>query len=115
MGTYSSNVSLKVNAAISNAVTSGTLYTAPATGYAIVNLFITSTSGNATIRVGGRDVLQAYNPGSEHISSNAPVDNGSPGVSGISAQGIMVGPSQAVTVVGTGTFQISGVEFINTP
>jgi hypothetical protein len=91
----SSNTTIKVNAAVGNTVTgNGTVYTAPADGYAIVNLVLSGSWGG-TVRVGGRDLL-----------SNATTQNT-----------IYIGPSQSLVVssYSAGTLNISGVEFINTP
>jgi len=84
----------EINAAVSNSRTStGTLYTAPATGFAIVNL-ATFGGGASTFTVDGRRV---------HVGTESYV------------QGIYVGPSQvlAVTIGGGETAQVSGVEFVN--
>lgn len=93
----SSNTTLKVNAAISATTSfSGTLYTAPANGYAIVNLSGSSSGGTTLISIGGRPALST--------------------TGFIIGQTAFVGPSQSVTAaIGTGIASISGVEFVNTP
>lgn len=91
MATYGGGT--QVNAAVSNSVSTGTLYTAPADGYAIVNLHV--TTGATDLAVGGRAIYDA-----------APT--------GTNLFGVMVGPSQAVTISGSSkSVQISGVEFKN--
>ena len=100
---------IKINGAVSasgtaNNSTSAAFYTAPATGYAIVNVSYTNTgSGAIQVLVAGRKVLF---PTSGNISG--PQN---------SAFNIYVGPSQAVTcfaaVSTTITVEITGVEFIN--
>ena len=85
--------SMLVSAGVSNATTStGTLYTAPASGYAILNLYVQS-GAVVGVEVGGNIVFDE--------------NTGFHGT-------IYVGPSQAVTVfsnIGTATVSISGVEF----
>lgn len=105
----SSNVTIKTNAAVSatkSVNTAGTstdtLYTAPANGYAIINLFVTAfASTTLTITIGGRTIST---------------------ISAVYTESKMyhVGPSQAVVITVTGatgvtTVVCSGVEFINTP
>ena len=94
----SSNTTLKVNAAISASTSiSATLYTAPANGYAIVNLTASSSAGGTTITIGGRNVISVT-------------------TATVLGQTAYVGPSQSVVAtIGTGNAQISGVEFVNTP
>lgn len=100
----SSNTTIKINAAISNGVAtngfvgnSATAYTAPANGYAIVNIFLSGNGPRAT--VAGRTVTSS-------TTGN---------------QGVYVGPSQALAVVQDGatgpsaSMVVSGVEFVNTP
>lgn len=100
MATYSSNTTIKTNAAISVARTStGTFYTAPATGYGIANVFVSSFgSGTISVTVGTRVVFTATGV------STLPVT-------------IYIGPSQAVacTISATAQVDLSGVEFLNTP
>jgi hypothetical protein len=91
----SSNTTIKVNAAVgATFATNGTVYTAPADGYAIVNLVL-SGGFNATVQVGGRNIL-----------STASTQNT-----------VYIGPSQSLVVsfYSAGTLWISGVSFINTP
>lgn len=122
MATYSSNTTIKLNAAVSATATittssgtsnSATVYTAPASTYAIINLYdVTSTSGappspSFAVSVGGRTFYTATTATSTQFT------------------GIYVGPGQAVAIsssqgVGAGsstshTCQVSGVNFTNTP
>lgn len=105
----SNNVTIKTSAAVSatkSVNTSGTstdtLYTAPATGYAIINLFVTAfASTQLVVSIGGRTVL---------ISTA--VDSQS--------RTFYVGPSQSVVATVTGaagltTVVTSGIEYINSP
>ncbi len=108
MATYGNNVTLKVSAAVSNQITaaSGTLYTAAANSYAVVNIAHTYLAGSstATITVAGRNICQ-ITAGSNTQPSNNNIT-------------VYVGPSQAVAFSGANgaaTTYISGVEFINTP
>lgn len=93
----SSNTTIKVNAAVSanNSSTSGTIYTAPANGYAIVNI-LNSNAAN-TVSIGGQLVISAVLINPSNI--------------------FYVGPSQAITYAAGAINQIriSGVEFVNTP
>ena len=104
MATYSSNTTLKMNAAVSATFSvtttggSGTMYTAPATGYAVVNLSAKAAGGSFTGYwiVGGR------------------------ALAGDTNVGVFVGPSQTIswqtaTYSTTGSVTISGVSFVNTP
>jgi hypothetical protein len=95
----SSNTTIKVNAAVSGSGTAGSggnanIYTAPANGYAIVQVGV-STGGFGSWQVGGRAVAAG------------------------STIHFYVGPNQTVTAInGSGfsnTAVCSGVEFINTP
>lgn len=89
MATYSSNTTIKVNGAVSaRSVGAGTLYTAPATGYAILNVTLESSG---TLTLAGRTILVLS-----------------------TTQLIYVGPSQALACT-SGTFNATGVEFVNTP
>ena len=104
-----SKPSLKVNAAVNaNGTSNGTgggitLYTAPATGYAIINANISANTGGGYLQIGSCRVLTLV------ASSLGP----NPSVQ------FIVGPSQSVSVNCTGalgtltTAFISGVEFIN--
>lgn len=96
MATYSSNTTIKVNGAIATSQTSGggatsVNYTAPATGYAIVQAYASGTA--ATVTVAGIAVGQGT--------------------------GIYVGPGQQIVAsasAGTSSVvSISGVSFVNTP
>ncbi len=101
----SSNTTIKVNGAVSGTAStpalggSATIYTAPANGYAIVQISCTVYGNPTTVSVGGRQVVVfgAVNAGT---------------------QGVYVGPSQGLTLStggGVSTVVASGVEFINTP
>lgn len=102
MATYGSNTTLKVNGAVSATMSgSGTLYTAPASGYSVIQLGTTSNSV-WTITIGSRNVAIGY-------STNG---------SGSAVRTFYVGPSQAVAATltsGSGALEASGVEFVNTP
>lgn len=108
MATYSSNTTLKMSAGVSAQVTVGTgtsnAYTGPATGYAIIQAFMSTTSaGTITVRVDGRVVFLATAPA---VFTTTPLS------------GIYVGPSQVVSVqntTGTTVWEFSGVAFVNTP
>lgn len=101
----SSNTTIKLNAAVSagntNGQTTGTLYTAPSTGYAIVHILKATSSGTLSISVAGRTIYAAATAGASFYNFH-------------------VGPSQSVSwASSTGeignTMQVLGVEFINTP
>lgn len=102
----SSNTTIKVNGAISagNATGSnnGTLYTAPANGYAIVQYYKAGGTTSVSPRVSGRQVGLA-------LTTEVLIYN------------IYVGPSQSFTWTGSGVesianvINITGVEYINTP
>jgi len=97
MATYSK--AIQVQAAVSaSSGTVGTLYTAPGSSYAIVNIFINGGTSGSFITVGGQKVA---GPGS---------------FSNLNIQTIYVGPSQALALVGANVteFDVSGVEFKNT-
>lgn len=121
MSTFSNNTTLKVNAAVSaNRTTNGNFYTAPANGYAILNISAVR-NGGGDITVGGRTVFQMtqFSGQSEYIS---PGDYYSSGINNAGAtsskSGVYVGPGQIVAlsgVAGSPSFDISGVEFVNTP
>lgn len=97
----SSNTTIKINAAVSatNSSTSATitLYTAPANGYAVIQLHDTVGGVGNFFTIGGRTVV---------IGTTA-------------VSGFYVGPSQAVVINRPGAVNsaasISGVEFVNTP
>ena len=98
----SSNTTIKMNAVVNASATntSGTLYTAPANGYALVQV---SFSGTGSI-TGSMDIGSAT-----IFSVNASYQ----------VNGLVVGPSQSVTYSGTTTgtifFAVSGASFVNTP
>lgn len=101
----SSNTTIKVNGAISagNSLgqSSGTLYTAPAAGYAIVHILKATSTGNLSISLGGRTIYPALTAATTFYNFH-------------------VGPSQSVawsssTGETSNIIQILGVEFINTP
>lgn len=108
MGTYSTATPLKVNAAVSNSVSAtSTLYTAPSTGSAWVNVSMSGT-GTGTVTVGGRTVAVHSNTLSSLGKSSALTTSSFPA--------IYVGPSQALAFTlnsGAVTAVCSGVEFIN--
>lgn len=102
----SSNTTIKVNVGVNGAnalAGSGTLYTAPANGYAIVHLTKTTTLGNITYSIAGRVI---FTTGTAVLAAS---------------QAYYVGPSQSVSwsssVPGenANTIFAVGVEFINTP
>lgn len=99
----SSNTTIKVNAAVagSGSSSSGTLYTAPANGYAIIHWGTTSySSGTYTISIDG---LQIGSLTTSQLLQPA--------------GGFYVGPGKSVTYTNSGsvTIVVKGVEFINTP
>jgi len=102
---------MKINAAVANSRSSnGTLYTAPANGYAILNLAANAGTLGCDITVAS---ILVY-------SFNATGTTGAPqsGASGgqVGSVTIYVGPSQVVSVVnysGTRAIGVSGVEFVN--
>lgn len=79
--------SIKVNAAIE---VQGSTYTAPATGYAIVQIYGNSMSDSGAI--GGRTVFDLT-------------------AGSVQGQTLYIGPSQTISLSGA---TITGVEFINT-
>lgn len=114
----SSNTTIKVNAAISAAATTGpglgsqaTLYTAPANGYAIVQVFNSNNIAVCRVVVGGRSVID-LNPG-EPKGDNA--------AGAIPQITVYIGPSQSLVVENrdgggnAASMVASGVEFVNTP
>lgn len=106
MATYSTNTTLKVNSAIANnRSTTGNLYTASSTGYAVVMIGYSGSTLNTvgSISIGGMIVF----------SVSATI-----GTPTVYLGQFYVGPSQTVAItVTSGTFIVSvaGVEFINTP
>lgn len=83
--------SIVVNALVNvKSPSTGTLYVAPANGYAIIQLF---TDGGATVAVNQVDFVMTANT---------------------TITGIYVGPGGNVTTIAlTGNVSISGVEFVN--
>ena len=123
-GVFSNNTTLKVSAAVAASGTSGTLYTAPANGYAVLNVSILAGGGVGsylTLNVGGNPVYHFYMATASSVipkndsGAAAGAANASSGTSFIQ---IYVGPSQTVTITnqsGTPTVYLSGVAFINSP
>lgn len=87
--------SIKVNGAVSASGGSGTIYTAPANGYAI--LMAARTVGNVGAQIGGQQVLKNHAG-----SSEVPI-----------LLYVGAGQSVVVTTDSAGTLVISGVEFLN--
>lgn len=119
------NTSIKVNGAVSASATAdGTLYTAPANGYAIVNIMVTgSTTGNTEILflIDSKYAAAArYSPSVGMFFEGQYREASLPG-SRANMTSIYVGPGQALTVdfnsggTGTITAYVTGVEFINSP
>lgn len=108
------NVTVKINGAVSGTATasggSATIYTAPANGYAIVNVCIDLSGSAGSITVAGRKVL-VFNSG-----FLGPIAASSFVAGGFT---VYVGPSQALAIVadaaGYNRAVASGVEFINSP
>jgi len=104
MASFNFNDTIKVSGAIAAQSNSGaTLYTAPANGYAVIQATFYPGSGSTpTLSVGGRTVWQG---------------NGGVGVQFM--DNIHVGPGQAVVCAQGGPtttiFEISGVQFSNSP
>jgi len=105
----------RVNAAVNagQTATSGAspvIYTAPANGYAILNLQVAFTV-SGSVQIGGRTV---YTQNGAYVVS-APGSNSATTLTG--GMTIYVGPSQAITVtsggVGNNTANVTGVEFVN--
>lgn len=104
MATYSGNSTIKVNGAVSGYQTRGStgstaVYTAPANGYALVNIRFAWSGGTHELRIGGRTLGTT---------------------SGSTFTGVTVGPGQSVEVFNAGVggsceAWVSGVEFVNTP
>jgi hypothetical protein len=121
--------SLKVNQAISNvlsATSSGTLYTAAANSYGMVQVGIGSITTPApgaafpfNILVNGRIVFQVFfvTTTTYIISTVGGAPQTYTGASAFTTSPIYVGPGHAVTVAtgggGAATWYISGVELIN--
>lgn len=100
VGTVSVAGSTRISAPVSATITgtSGTLYTAPANSYAIVNLFINGGTGNNNVSIDGNTAALV---GSGYFTYS----------------NIIIGASQAVTIsASTGmTANISGVLIVNGP
>lgn len=97
-GVLGSNTTIKISSAIANAVVNaGTLFTASANSYAIVQITIIAGATADTLTVGSEAI---------QISS-----------ANVTLFGIYVGPSQVVSYTAniTGTAKISGVQFTNSP
>lgn len=107
------NQTIKINASISNslATPSGTLHTAPANGYSIVQVSTDTAQANAvTILIGGQEML-TYDP-----SNNVWTGQQGTGVGSAMSPSIYVGPSQPVSFTNNASvIKISGVSFINSP
>jgi len=93
--------SIKINAAVSAGGATGTIYTAPANGYAIINIFHSA----GIVSIGTRPVSTVAGANS---SFNVNATGG-----GHSKTGFYVGPGEAVSST-SNTVQISGVSFVNT-
>lgn len=117
------NVTLKVSAAIATSRTSnGTAYTAPANGYAIINLsFIANGgAGYAHVTVGGQPAQYFYAGTNQYVAPKMDGNSSNSGATGSSGNGnctIYVGPSQVVATAGMSNAEVrfSGVEFVNSP
>jgi hypothetical protein len=139
------NQSLKVNGVVNASVALATnttqqvLYTAPANGYALVNIgcYVLGSLGQVTLRVGSVIVYQYVGGNNDatfqyqQVKPNGMQEGPGSPVTGIkfndaalpvgsSFLNVPVGPGQTVTIQkgsnfvgGTGT--VSGVEFINSP
>lgn len=96
------NVGIKINAAVSSSGSSGTIYTAPANSYALVDIFWNAGGANtSSLTVGGQQIVTGPT-------------NGTAG----QIVSLIVGPGQTVVatpVTGTGnTYRMVGVNLINT-
>lgn len=102
---------IRVNGAIAASRSSdGTIYTAPANGYAIINCHASAGTGGFLINIGS---VTAY-----RFSDTATTASPQSGVSGnaVGSVTLYVGPSQVVAVAsysGTKGLTISGVEFVS--
>lgn len=113
----SSNISLKVNAAVFNSITAdAVLHTPAANSYSIVQVSIKYTSGTVPrLVLGGQTILSMNN-----IST---VWNGQTPATGYyetsMVTNIFVGPGQSLQILDgqSGSFRatVSGVNFINSP
>jgi len=94
------NVGIKIAGAVSASGLSGTLYTAPANAYAIVNVFWVEGTSASSLTVGGQLVLSTNVTYAGSITS------------------LYVGPGQSIsaTIISTGgkAYRVVGVSFINT-
>jgi hypothetical protein len=118
--------SIKVNGAVSASVSSGAgttapIYTAPANGYAMVNvsMYVTVSGASAGINyvvVGGRRVMTMFVPASLAGVTTPSYDLTSTRLVQASPGTIFVGPGQelrGIVSIGTIVFDVSGVEFVN--
>jgi hypothetical protein len=123
MATYSTNTTLKVNAAISS--NSGTrtgagtysIYTSPANGYSVVNVFLTSSGPNtSSVEVVGATIF--YQNTSSSWASSAGSNTGTTGYNLFCGQAYL-GPGQTISLKiqsitsGAVRCDVSGVEFLN--
>ncbi len=119
IGVIASNTSIKVNGAVSATSTStgATLYTAPANGYAIVQISAVSVAGGAlTFSIASRELVKAQTDGSGGTYFGGQYNNSGTGVDSCLTN-IFIGPSQALsfTAISSSTVNVTGVEFINSP
>lgn len=119
LAVIAANTSIKVNGAV-NATASGsgsgetdTIYTAPSSGYAIVQITTNrSGSGNIEYDISGSPLVKASKTNFAGQSSDGSLD---PAV----LTNVFIGPSQSLRVTWTGgsagSVYVTGVEFINSP
>lgn len=118
MGTFSSNVSLRVSAAINVVGTPASipgfvdLYTCPANAYADIQVLCTG-AGHLTI---GGNIIYAFNP-TEGDSTGQPAGATFPfGSARTYTAKLKLGPNQTLRIVTFGSSAtVTGVEFINSP
>jgi hypothetical protein len=102
MATYSSSVTLKVNGAVDYYHSGGsvvgqvTVYTAPATGYAVVNLYTTAATGTTSWYINGNIIAAT---------------------TAMLPDQIYLGPSQVLQYSASGSHVVhaTGVSFVNSP
>lgn len=108
---------LKVSAAIAvTRTTTGTFYTAPADGYAIINVFFDmSTSDIAVISIGGVPVCNVNMASGDNSYFPGAYDSASTVIRPTGSTTYYVGPSQSVTgtLTDSPSVSVSGVEFRN--
>ena len=119
---------IKVNGAASgtatvSSATNSTAYTAPATGYALIQIGLSRDSGSAQadiqVKIGGR-AIYTVRGWTTAFPADLPASNSSGVAQGGTLNGFVVGPSEAVTIFATNytggsyTLVVSGVELINT-